>query len=389
MNIFNRVRYPGRRHGSSQSQPCVLVDFFTPEPDRLTGISTYTFQLLEALARRKTLRIVLLTNWRRAAIPPAIKSAGVKIIHVHLPKTSFLLLLYSIFLVFRAARQTNADIVFTPQHIGTILGGKVRICVLHDLYIETHPHFFPRPEKLIWQIAFRVASARSARIVCVSEATCKELLRLHPRQVGKSVVIHEAAAAQAASSGKSQIPTRHPYGLMVAHITPFKNIECVFEALEILRHDGIKPLFYWVGRDEQGLITKAQQRHPQLDNFIPLGRIDSQSLTSLYADADFYVNASLTEGFCIPILEAQTFGIPVICADIDVLKEIGGDGVLTFDPYDPHNLAAHIKQILTDKSLRDALSKRAKANAKRFSWDKAAAETEQLFRQCLDEAEKR
>jgi glycosyltransferase involved in cell wall biosynthesis len=45
----------------------------------------------------------------------------------------------------------------------------------------------------------------------------------------------------------------------------------------------------------------------------------------LYKNASIYIFPSLDEGFGIPILEALSFSLPVICSDIDVFKEVGGD----------------------------------------------------------------
>jgi glycosyltransferase involved in cell wall biosynthesis len=102
-------------------------------------------------------------------------------------------------------------------------------------------------------------------------------------------------------------------------------------------------------------------------------------LRTLYANAKVYINTSLVEGFCLPILEAHTLGVPVICSDIPVLREVAGDGALFVDPGDADALAAAISTVFGDPAVAADLRQRAIANARRFSWEKAARETEAVF----------
>jgi glycosyltransferase involved in cell wall biosynthesis len=60
------------------------------------------------------------------------------------------------------------------------------------------------------------------------------------------------------------------------------------------------------------------------------GYVSKEEASILYKNARIYVFPSLDEGFGIPILEALSFSIPVICSDIDVFKEVGGEYVEYF-----------------------------------------------------------
>ena len=61
---------------------------------------------------------------------------------------------------------------------------------------------------------------------------------------------------------------------------------------------------------------------------------------------------SLDEGFGIPILEALSFSLPVICSDIDVFKEVGGDCVEYFKVGDSISLSKKIISVLDSDKLR-------------------------------------
>ena len=71
----------------------------------------------------------------------------------------------------------------------------------------------------------------------------------------------------------------------------------------------------------------------------------------LYKNARIYVFPSIDEGFGIPILEALSFSVPVICSDIDVFKEVGGDCVEYFKVGDSISLSKKIISVLDSDKL--------------------------------------
>ena len=65
---------------------------------------------------------------------------------------------------------------------------------------------------------------------------------------------------------------------------------------------------------------------------------------------------------------------------------MAGDGALYFDYGDPGKLAEAIECLLHNPGEREALTLRGRDNEKRFSWDRAAEETEALFLKVLGKA---
>jgi glycosyltransferase involved in cell wall biosynthesis len=72
-------------------------------------------------------------------------------------------------------------------------------------------------------------------------------------------------------------------------------------------------------------------------------------------------------------------GIPVVCSDIPVFREVAGEGAMFFDPDDPEAIADRLDSIMRDADLRGRLAAAGRCNAMRFSWNRAAAEAEALF----------
>ena len=91
----------------------------------------------------------------------------------------------------------------------------------------------------------------------------------------------------------------------------------------------------------------------KLENKVILpGYVSKAEASLLYKNARIYVFPSLDEGFGIPILEALSFSLPVICSDIDVFKEIGGDYVDCFKVGDSISLSEKIISVLDSDKLR-------------------------------------
>jgi glycosyltransferase involved in cell wall biosynthesis len=88
---------------------------------------------------------------------------------------------------------------------------------------------------------------------------------------------------------------------------------------------------------------------------------------------------SLYEGFGLPPLEAMARGVPTVCSNTSSLPEVTGDAALTVDPRSVSEIAQALQRVVTDSSLAEALSRKARARAERFSWGETARRTLQVY----------
>jgi glycosyltransferase involved in cell wall biosynthesis len=90
-----------------------------------------------------------------------------------------------------------------------------------------------------------------------------------------------------------------------------------------------------------------------------LAHIDDNELSRLFRRSHVYVNASEHEGFCVPIIEAQAIGLPVVTVSSTALKETAGENQMVLPPPtsdDAYDLMAGLVQEVTvNHVLREQL----------------------------------
>lgn len=112
--------------------------------------------------------------------------------------------------------------------------------------------------------------------------------------------------------------------------------------------------------------------------------IEEHRMPEVYVSADIFITLSSTEGVCMPMLEAQACGLPVIAHALPALKSVYGDSVMWVGsegtlhlPLGPISIpsvseaAQRLLEAASDEGLRKEFSAKGLANAKRYDWDEA------------------
>jgi alpha-1,3-rhamnosyl/mannosyltransferase len=115
------------------------------------------------------------------------------------------------------------------------------------------------------------------------------------------------------------------------------------------------------------------------ERIVFLGRVPEAKLPLLYAGALACVNASLLEGYGLPVLEAMACGAPVACAEAPGLAEAAGDAALFFNPQNLDSIAEALKKISTDSTLRANVRARGLARAQTQTWAHVAEATLKVY----------
>jgi glycosyltransferase involved in cell wall biosynthesis len=141
----------------------------------------------------------------------------------------------------------------------------------------------------------------------------------------------------------------------------------------------------------QLVIAGDDPRHPEVreraaalpeGSVVLPGRLPESAVPDLYRGAAMVVLPSRGEGFGLPVIEAMACGVPVICSDLPVLREIA-DGVAVFcDPNDPAAFADAIATML-DAPGNAGRRQLGIERARTFTWERAAQQTVEAYEMAL------
>jgi glycosyltransferase involved in cell wall biosynthesis len=156
-------------------------------------------------------------------------------------------------------------------------------------------------------------------------------------------------------------PGRGAHWLAVGRVSPNKALESTVAALAVARSHGAPgATLHIIGRPATDSYVTALHRYVAelgLAGSVRFtGHASDAAVASAYADADVLVVTSEHEGFCVPVVEAMSAGLPVVAFDQGAVPEVlGGAGTLVTDK-DPYALAASIAEVLADSPRRDAMA---------------------------------
>lgn len=271
------------------------------------------------------------------------------------------------------------DVVWSPAHYLPPFTRCPGVVTIHDLAYEFYPELFLKDDLYKLKKWTRSSSERAARIITVSEATKKDVVKLYGiPESNVSVVYNGYDSMPAPKDGESALEKFHlkprKYLLFVGTLQPRKNIIRLIQAFRLLKEGGYKGKVVIAGKvgwmAEETLA--AMKSSPDAADIVMTGYIEQGTKASLYRYADMLVMPSLYEGFGVPVLEAMSAGCPVVASDNSSLPEVVGDAGILFDALDPADIARAVTEM---HGKREVFTIKGHARAKQFSWDTCAVET--------------
>jgi glycosyltransferase involved in cell wall biosynthesis len=137
--------------------------------------------------------------------------------------------------------------------------------------------------------------------------------------------------------------------------------------------------FGWMYQEVLDLVTELNLQ--DLVSFT--GYVPQEDLPLVYNLASLFVYPTVYEGFGLPALEAMACGVPVITSQIASLPEIVGDAGLLIPVDDVAALHSAMSLVLEDNQLREKLIRDGLKRSKKFSWERTAQLTQQVYENVL------
>lgn len=353
------------------------------DADRIDGTRVYLLRLLERfglMARRDEWHLYHRKNFNPLLTPPALLNYRVyeKPFPFFWTQTRFS----------REIFRLRPERVFLPvQTLPFFLPKETKsIVTIHDLAFKMFPECFPTSDvvRLNWFTDFAVSHAD--RLIAVSEATRRDILRLYPRVSSERIrVIHHGVDSFLGTISEKESETilgrfgvtRGSYVLFVGALQPRKNIPVLIRAFESIA--SYFPLAKLVLAGEVAWkadeIFQSIEKSVFRDRIRVTGRLSFVEREVLYRGANIFVFPSRYEGFGLPILEAFSAGVPVVSANNSSLPEVGGNAALFFDAENVDQLSGILLRLWDNDAEKKSLVERGKEQVKKFSWEICAKET--------------
>ena len=265
-----------------------------------------------------------------------------------------------------------------------------RLITVHDLTFLYYPQFLTAESRRYYNDQIERAVRVADHISADSTATKDDLVRLlgvQPEKVSVVLLAPDPIYRPLDAAACAPVLARHKlepgFLLFTGTLEPRKNVTGLLTAYRALcDRQPSTPSLVLAGRrgwlyDEifsRIAALKLQDRVRFVEN------LPNEELVALYNAAALLVLPSFYEGFGLPVLEAMACGTPVVCSERGSLPEIAGDAALLVNPDDLDRLASAMERALDDEPLRAQLRSRGFANVARFSWEKTARETVEIYR---------
>jgi glycosyltransferase involved in cell wall biosynthesis len=175
------------------------------------------------------------------------------------------------------------------------------------------------------------------------------------------------------------------YVLFVGTVEPRKNVPVLLDAYRRLLARGERPPALVVAGSPGWDPAPAAVDLPA-DTVVVTGYLADDDLATVTAGASCLVLPSRAEGFGLPPLEALACGVPVVVSDLPVFREVLGPFATYVPPGNAEALAAAVARAAVDDGGESARRAR-QAHARRYTWQRCAAEALRAYRTAVGEAE--
>jgi glycosyltransferase involved in cell wall biosynthesis len=256
------------------------------------------------------------------------------------------------------------------------------VITVHDMISELFPLRTRAGE--IETLRKRQAVADAARVVCVSENTKRDLIRLFGTKEAKISVVYEGSELNLAMAGGEEPVPERPYFLYVGgHEAAYKNFHRLLQSMAkvVARHSDVLLAIAGPSLTPAQLATAESLGLAQ--HVVHFGGVSDAHLAKLYNRSVALVYPSLYEGFGIPPLEAMACETAVIASNRSSIPEVVGDAALLVDPESEDDLTAGIISVLEDSGRRQDLIRRGREREKLFNWDKMAGEIYEIYQEVI------
>lgn len=294
----------------------------------------------------------------------------------------------------RQLKKHEVDLIYYTDNLVPLRRPCRFVVMIHDLAPFQTPETFKLLHRIYQHWYFKFAVKKSPLIITISECSKKDIHEILGVPLDRIHVIPEAVAEKfgVIEDHKLKEEVRKKYNLPekiilnVGTIQPRKNLGRLLSAYKAIKDTNKIPHKLVIVGRKGWLSDQIFDLVKELDlsqSVIFTGSVPEDDLPVIYNLAELFVFPSIYEGFGLPPLEAMACGVPVITSNVSSIPEVVGDAALLIDPYDENALREAIVNVLHDLTLKEKLINRGREQIQKFSWERTARETLQVFEKMM------
>jgi glycosyltransferase involved in cell wall biosynthesis len=296
-------------------------------------------------------------------------------------------------------KKEMVDIFHSPFQITTMFPPCPLVITVHDMMdlfykdaFSHHPFYIDFALRAFFRFAIPRTVDRAAKIIAVSENTKRDIIKYLHTPDGKIKVVLNGVEETFKPIGdeKLQGEVRKNYGLPERYILylgstkAYKNLDNAFKAFATLKRledktENICLVIAGLRHFARSNLNEKIENYGMEADVINIGYVAEEDLPIVYSMAELLLFPSLWEGFGLPALEAMACGVPVVTSNTSSLPEVVGDAGILVNPEDTNAIAKGMQRILSDRILKEVLTKKGIERARGFSWEEAAKKTIQIY----------
>lgn len=287
--------------------------------------------------------------------------------------------------LFKIAKINRIDVIHVLNPILIRKSSFPLIVTVHDL-AELHIKKYNIFRQYYRVFTTYLSSKYSDEIISVSENTKTDLVtkfNIKPEKINTIYPSYGIIPIENATYKEVNKQIKKKYFLFVGKYLPHKNLITLLNAFILLnsRHNCKDVQLVIVGEGNKKLVSKMNYALKDIqENIIVLGYVSNTELQVTYKNAFCFVMPSIYEGFGLPLIEAMSYNLPIICSNSSCLPEITSGKVLYHDPMDTDKLELQMLRILNDKNLVKNMTLSYKDILNKYTWVNTSKKTHKIYK---------
>jgi len=282
----------------------------------------------------------------------------------------------------RILKKYKADLFFSPDGYLSLNTRVKQLAAIHDINFAHRPKDLPWLKAKYYNHYFPLFARKAKRIVTVSYFSKEDINRTYKIESDKIDVVYNGVNTlytPTSEEEKNQVKAWYcmgsDYFLFIGSLHPRKNISGLLRAYDAFRtsvESDVKLLIVGESMFKTSEIELTYEGMRHKDDVLFTGRLSNNELHQVLGAALALTFVPYFEGFGIPVIEAMSAGVPVICSNTTSLPEVGGSAVLYVDPFSLNQIKEAMIKIYEQKEVRDSLIEKGFIQKDKFSWNKTA-----------------